>query len=381
MADLERDLRDMMHRRAGDLRYTPSPTPGLIGRARVRRARTTLLAGVAVLALVVGGFAAARSLSSDQAIPPANPRPEGILADVGGWIAYGDQRGIWAMDPTQSGDPADRVRLSSTPGTPRAWSPDGSKLLILRQSGDAEKVGLGDLLFVLNADGTETRLAEAPAHAWITGGSFSRDGTEVVYAVTSDGIGERSAIFVVDAEGGGRLRTPRPAGGCSNTRCQALGFPSEFYAPTFSPDGNQIAYFEGGGDHSHSLRVMNADGSGDRELVFIPEGRSISNLIWSPDGSRLLISSPVVLVVGADGTGLTELIPEEFPIGGEFLATPGADPHWSPDGSRISYNWAAGFLAIVRWDGTQVQLFDHGRSGPWIQEIAQEWLTRFDSNP
>lgn len=225
MADLERDLRDMMHRTAGDLRYTPSPTPGLIGRARVRRARTTLLAGVAVLALVVGGFAAARSLSSDQAIPPANPRPEGIFADVGGWIAYGDQRGIWAVDPTQSGDPADRVRLSSTPGTPRAWSPDGSKLLILRQS--------GDLLFVLNADGTETRLAEAPAptlstagspgwDAWITGGSFSRDGTEVVYAVT----GERSAIFVVDAEGGGRLRTPvvlRSQGVCTRRRSHPMG--------------------------------------------------------------------------------------------------------------------------------------------------------------
>lgn len=120
---------------------------------------------------------------------------------------------------------------------------------------------------------------------------------------------------------------------------------------------------------------MNADGSGDRELVFIPEGRSIYNLIWSPDGSRLVIAKPGVLVVGADGTGLTELIPEDF------LGWPGTDPHWSPDGSRISYNSADGFLAIARWDGTQVQLFDHGRSGPWIQEIAQEWLTRFDSNP
>ena len=345
MSDLERDLRDMMQRTAGDLRYTPPSTPGLIGRARVRRARTTLLAGVAVLALVVGGFAAARSLSSDQAIPPANPRPEGIFADAGGWIAYGDQREIWAVDPTQSGDPADPVRLSSTPGTPRAWSPDGSKLLILRKSVDAGSRDRSDLLVVLNADGTETRLADAPAHVWITGGSFSRDGTEVVYAETGD---ERSAIFVVDAEGGAPRRL-RSAGG--------------LYAPTFSPDGNQIAYFEGAFDHDHSLRLMNADGSGDRELVFIGAGRSISNLVWSPDGSRLMFSNPGIMVVGADGTGLTYLVPQKRP-----LALPGnpADPHWSPDGSRISYNATYGFLAIARPDGTQVQLFNNGRSGPWI---------------
>jgi len=141
MSDLERDLRDMMQRTAGDLRYTPPSTPGLIGRARVRRARTTLLAGVALLALVVGGFATARSMSSDQAIPPANPRPEGIFADVGGWIAYGTSDGIWAMDPTQLGD-RDKVQLSSEPGIPRAWSPDGSKLLVLRNMPDGDPSGI-----------------------------------------------------------------------------------------------------------------------------------------------------------------------------------------------------------------------------------------------
>jgi len=361
MSDLERDLREMMQRTASDLRYAPSPTPGLIGRARVRRARTTVFAGVAVLALVVGGFAAARSLSSDQAFPPANPRPEGIFADVGGWIAYGDQGGIWAVDPTQPGDPADPVRLSSTPGTPRAWSPDGSKLLILRNSVKAAKRWDFDLLVVLNADGTETRLAKAPANAEITGGSISRDGTEVVYAeevIYAETGEERWSIYVVDAEGGAPRRLRSVEGSQEPHR--------HLYAPTFSPDGNQIAYFKGGGDHDHSLRVMNADGSGDRELVFIGEGRSISNLVWSPDGSRLLFTNPTVMVVGTEGTGLTGQIPEVryVPIGANPEVE--TDPHWSPDGSRISYNSVSGTLAIARSDGGQVQVFDHGRSGPWI---------------
>ncbi len=39
------------------------------------------------------------------------------------------------------------------------------------------------------------------------------------------------------------------------------------YEPTFSPDGTQIAYVDGVGDHSHSVWVMNADGSDAHQIV------------------------------------------------------------------------------------------------------------------
>jgi hypothetical protein len=59
----------------------------------------------------------------------------GIFSEVGGWIAYSNGReGIFAVDPTQPGDPNDQIRLSENTGTPVAWSPDGSKLLILRNA-------------------------------------------------------------------------------------------------------------------------------------------------------------------------------------------------------------------------------------------------------
>ena len=69
--DPERDLRDMMNRTADGVHHVPRPSHGLVRRARLRRARTALLAGAAVLALVVGGLAGARSLTSDEALPPA----------------------------------------------------------------------------------------------------------------------------------------------------------------------------------------------------------------------------------------------------------------------------------------------------------------------
>jgi hypothetical protein len=254
MTDLERDLRDMMHRTADGLQHTPVATPGLVRRARVRRA-TAILAGVAVLALVVGGFAATRSLFNDQALPPANSRPDGIFADVGGWIAYGNKNGIWAVDPAQSGDPDNQVQLSSKQGIPKAWSADGSKLLVLREAPNAEPGGINEMdLFVLNADGTETRLTDA--HGWVTGGSFSPDGTEVVYAET----GNPSSISVVDAKGGTPqlLRAPGRMWFPDEGRSVRM----ELYGATFSPDGTQIAYFEGmsrqnplGLQHAHRLPI------------------------------------------------------------------------------------------------------------------------------
>ena len=303
-----------------------------------------------MLALVVGwwGLHEIGSTPVPANPTPENTRPPGIFAGVGGWITYSDPSGIWAVDPAQPGDPGDQIQLSSERGEPTAWSPDGSELLVLREVPRGEDAYPHFDLFVLNADGTWDRLTRA--NGWITGGSFSPDGTEVVYAVWAS---SENAIYVVDVESG----TPRLV-------TDDVGTP---YQPAFSPDGAQIAYFDGSGDHSNSLHVMDADGSDVRVLTG-PDYGHIDELAWSPDGSRLAFSLQYgggLFVVEVDGSGLTELVPD------------GENAAWSPDGSRISYqvrNGATengcsgcelGPLEIVTLDGGNVQEFGYAGSGPW----------------
>jgi hypothetical protein len=207
---------------------------------------------------------------------------------------------------------------------------------------DANRDPVADLdLFVLNPDGTETRVTND--RDWITG-SISPDGSQVVYTALLDG-----RLYTVDTEGGEPHLLLAGAG--------------MLYNPTFSPDGTQIAYFDGGGDWGHSLRVVNADGSGVRILFdqAPEEVGHVWNLVWSPDGSRLAFSAEEggIWIVGVDGSELTEVIPD------------GVNVYWSPDGSRISYqsadalSGALGALKIAAADGTHTQEFGYGGSGPW----------------
>ena len=242
-------------------------------------------------------------------------------------------------------DPNSQIHLSTDNGTPLAWSSDGSKLLILRTRNVPHQASQGSNLFVLNADGTETRLTEGDA--WITGGSFSPDGLKVVYA-TDPG------IFVVDAGGGTPL---------------LLLTGGNLQAPTFSPDGSKIAYFAWIVGGNYRLRVMNADGSGSRDLnrdAYDYTGHTLG-LVWSPDGRRLAIDlGGDIYTVRADGSDLTLVVPH------------GGSPNWSPDGSRIAYDFEdvsyppGPQLEIVDVDGKNTQEFRNARSGPWNPLVQPE---------
>ena len=379
--------------RIGDRLPVPEPAFERLLRRRDRKRRNQRIGAAAIAAILalVGMSILARSFRGTQpANEPPAPTPEGIFADVGGWIAFqngGDERpyghySIWAVDPSRPNGPKARIQLSDRPGKPLAWSSDGSKLLIWRtweaRVGTPGCPRCGRLgwtgLFVLNADGTETRLVvHRPGPGIYPGGSFSPDGSKVVFAT-------RGGIYAVDADGG----TPRLL-----TRI----IDSYLLNPMFSPDGTKIAYFEFQGLPGHTLRVMNADGTGDRVLLDSQAVDCIypSTLVrptWSPDGTQIAFSCDDhgIRVVGADGSALRTVISNEdllgaLPAGVRPSVEPGfGNPYWSPDWSRIAFevSWRrdlppgtrtaayAPRVAIANADGTHVQVFQYSaRSGPW----------------
>jgi TolB protein len=112
------------------------------------------------------------------------------------------------------------------------------------------------------------------------------------------------------------------------------------YAPVWSPDGTKIAFrgydregSSSGGGANYDVYVMNADGSGLRNLTKSPEdvARRASQFSpeWSADGTMLAFGSDDgdrdgIYVVNVDGRGLERI------AGGSFQA-------WSPTENRILF--------------------------------------------
>ncbi len=232
-----------------------------------------------------------------------------------------------------------------------AWSPDGSRIAFVGGQDDHVYVYL---VYVRN-DETQRLTEENSINFRPT---WSLDGTRIAFTAYRSGLwgirvidvkGESDSVWLIEGDSAPSflcwgpdndhiLYNPEESGEFfvlnieDGTSYNITGFtPENEYEPSWSPDGQKIAFVVG---EPGRIAVMRADGSERRFLL--PQFADAPFPVlertptWSPDGKHIAFTSNRMqestfdlYVVNADGTELTQLT--HVPIGSHIYA-----PAWSP---------------------------------------------------
>ena len=222
------------------------------------------------------------------------------------------------------------------------WAPGGSLLAFTRCPSDDGPCAI----YTIRADGGGLKRLSKPcatgAHETTcpdeSNVSFSPDGRRIAFTQASGRIEkdrrvgaiiERSAIVLMDADGGGR-----------RTVVHSAPFAADLMWPQFSPNGAHLVYerensSRGRPAGKHALFVVDVASGEQRQITPWPLSAG-DNPDWSPDGKWILFRShdddsgvSNVFVVHPDGSGRTQLT--HFTKHGNVLTS----STFSPDGASI----------------------------------------------
>ena len=184
-------------------------------------------------------------------------------------------------------------------------------------------------LFTVNPDGTDRSNLTDGLAGLSAGPQWSPDRSRIVFEGGPDG-GE---IYVVNANGSGLRNLTNTPSGLGLEGAQESG-------PRWSPDGSRILFRRTislppeGDQQETDLWTMSGDGLGQAQLTHTGTGRLGSGYDWSPNGSSIAFASEPaglpegVYVMNANGSNPTRLT---------GATTPSWGPDWSPDGEKIVF--------------------------------------------
>jgi Tol biopolymer transport system component len=306
-------------------------------------------------------------------------------ANVSGRIAWSRDGDIFTMRP----DGSHKRQVTSTDRTETAvWSPDGTKLALIRYPAVADQ---RTAVMVVNADGSGVRRL-ARARFTVQELRWAPDGTKLAFCdvdISQPDLPTSqypSAIKVIDLN--------------MHTVSRLTAFDEHARSPTWSPGSDRIAFAMA--DLSDSdVWVMNADGTA-RAAVTVDNKIDQLSPVWSPNADRIAYErvipklgknagdAAVVLEVrGSDGGNLVQLTaptssfdeaPQWAPDGGGLLffrletvnyttelrtvtangssergltmvEGPELSPVWAPDASAITFG-SGGDIYVIHADGS-----------------------------
>jgi Tol biopolymer transport system component len=220
----------------------------------------------------------------------------------GKWIAYSRddfhtfRTTLWIV-PAAGGKPRRLTHCQSCADVNPSWSPNGHLLVY-------EHITSGSTtLYTIHANGSDpTKIANGQDPQW------SPNGRSIVFD-------NAQGIEVANADGSGVQLLFAQTGGAGPG------------VPSWSPDGKKLVFFNtpgSPGKYRAEVWTMNADGTDQQRLYH--SGCCVeawSAPIWSPDGTKIAFaadSAGGVYVMNADGSGLKELLPSYWGWGDSLMS-------------------------------------------------------------